>query len=587
MHARTSATLALVLSTAALAEPGASLPVREVTAFKDGHALVLRSGRAPVNTDGDVVLDELPRPIMGAFWADENEKNARLASVRAERVPARTTRPVGSVEDVLRANVGRTVTFLDSRNAERTGEILGVTDRAVPDTNQPRPVWDGASWWTPPAPPDTHQRLVMVRTQAGVLTIPPGEIASLRFVGDAPAGELTEDGDGERMVLDLAWDGRPRDMADVSLMYVEKGLRWIPSYRVTILDDDTVRMELQATLVNELADLDDARVHMAVGVPSFAFEHTPDPIALREGLNQLGVFFQRADANMTGGMLSNALLSQTARMGEYRDFGGGSAGANAPAPAPELSGGERAEDLFVFSVDHVSLRKGARMVLPLVSYEAPYHTVYRLDLPAHPPAFALRGFNNDQQRQLAQLLARPVAHHVLRICNENEKRYPITTAPALVVRDGRTLAQGLIPYASPGADLDLEVGSAVDIAVELEETESDRQPKSVRWDNNDYARVDIALDATLTNHKPHAVTIEVRKLAFGVPDSASDDGRGVAVSVFGEEAFWDTPAAPWWQWYSWPYWWHHLNGAARFTWTVELRADEKKTLHAGWHYFWN
>lgn len=587
-NARHAAALALTLSAPALASPAHILPVREVTAFKDGHALVLRAGRVPTDASGDVVLRELPRPIMGAFWADEGQSDARLASVVAERTEAAHTRPVGSVLDLLRANPGRRIIFDTPRHTDLTGLIRDVVERPAPETPAPQMLWNGYNWYHQPyqGPVSETAWTAVIETPEGVLTIPAAEISALRFAGEAPATELTEPGENERLLLDLTWDGPPAQAADVSLMYIERGLRWIPSYRVTIVDDDTVRIELQATLVNELADLDDATVHMAVGVPSFAFEHTPDPMGLREDLGQLGMFFQRADANQTGAMLSNAIMSQTARMGEYRGAGAG-AGAPAPATSPELTGGERAEDLFVFTMEHVTLRRGARMVLPLAAYEAPYTVVYKLDLPASPPTMALRHFNNDQQRELARLLSRPTARHVLRICNENDDALPITTAPAIVVKDGRTLAQGLLPYASHGAEVELEVGRAVDIAVRTDETEANRVPDAINWDNSTFGRVDIRQQTTLTNRKPHAVTVEITKLAFGSPDSAGQGGKGDAVSVFSDEAFWEGPEQAWWRWYSWPYWWHRLNGAARFTWSVTLEPGENTTLDAAWHYFWN
>ncbi|RMH24810.1 MAG: hypothetical protein D6692_12200 [Planctomycetota bacterium] len=576
-----------LLSPIVLAEEAGRLPIREITAFKDGHALVLRSGQVPTNDRGDVVLSELPSPIMGAFWADEGVDGARLASVVAERTEISRPRPVGSTTDLLRANIGRSITFDTPRREGLRGTIRAVVERPAAEVPPPQMLWNGYNWYQQPynGPVPAAAWTAVIETTDGVLTLPAGEISGLRFDGGTPATEITESGEDERLVLDLDWDGTPAATADVSLMYIERGLRWIPSYRVTILDDDTVRIELQATLVNELADLEDATVHMAVGAPSFAFEHTPDPMGLNDSLGQLGMFFQRADDARTGGMLSNAIMSQSARMGEYRGQPG-AGGGEAPA-SPELSGSERAEDLFVFSMKSVTLKKGARMVLPLAAYEAPYETIYKLDLPASPPAAALRNFNNDQQRELARLLARPTARHVLRICNENEGGLPITTAPAIVVKDGRTLAQGLIPYASAGAEVELEVGRAVDIAVKTDETETAREPNAMKWDNNTYGRADIALKATLTNRKSHAVTVEVTKLAFGSPDSAGQEGESTGVSLFGDEAFWDGAEGAWWRWYSWPWWWHRLNGAARFTWTVAQEPGEKTTLDAAWHYFWD
>src|SRR4029450_6510854 len=60
-----------------------SLPVREVTVFKDGHALILHEGPLAVDGAGNVLLDALPAPVLGTFWPFSSDPGARLASVVA------------------------------------------------------------------------------------------------------------------------------------------------------------------------------------------------------------------------------------------------------------------------------------------------------------------------------------------------------------------------------------------------------------------------------------------------------------------------------------------------------------------------
>ena len=92
------------------------------------------------------------------------------------------------------------------------------------------------------------------------------------------------------------------------MAYVQKGLRWIPSYKVTVGSAGKVRVQLQATLVNELADLEDVTANLVVGVPTFAFRGTVDPMALQETVARLGNYFDAQSA--TGFAMSNAVMSQ-------------------------------------------------------------------------------------------------------------------------------------------------------------------------------------------------------------------------------------------------------------------------------------
>ncbi|MHC4418927.1 MAG: hypothetical protein ACYSU6_10130, partial [Planctomycetota bacterium] len=59
----------------------ANMPVKEITVFKDGHVFVLHEGKAPTDDNGDVVLDYLPRPIIGTFWAYSANPKVKLSAV--------------------------------------------------------------------------------------------------------------------------------------------------------------------------------------------------------------------------------------------------------------------------------------------------------------------------------------------------------------------------------------------------------------------------------------------------------------------------------------------------------------------------
>src|SRR5205814_1266152 len=49
--------------------PAQQLPIREITVFKDGHDLVIRSGPATFDAQGVADLDAPPNPVLGTFWA--------------------------------------------------------------------------------------------------------------------------------------------------------------------------------------------------------------------------------------------------------------------------------------------------------------------------------------------------------------------------------------------------------------------------------------------------------------------------------------------------------------------------------------
>jgi len=547
------AVVSLALSSG-LAAAKADLPIREVTVFKDGHAMVLRSGVAATNAAGDVVLDELPLPVLGTFWAFEDTEAAGLRSVRAGRVDEATQVEPGSIQDLLMLAVGEDVVLRIGSDTEIRGRLTKIV---------------GGTGGT-----------ALVAGDDGLVAVPMGQIQRVTFADPAVADRKREEvRHAERLTIDLGWDGAPAAEARVGMAYIQKGLRWIPSYRVTLLDDDTARVELQATLVNELADLHDVSMHLVVGVPTFAFEHTLDPIGLQDQIADLGQYFRRAD--QSGNMFSNAIMTQSARMAETRDFM--PAGGPGGPPDVEVGGTESQEDLYVFHVDHVTLARGERLVVPIAVTEVPYEPVYTLDIPIAPPTETWQYFNTDQQRQIAQMLAQPKATHVLRMTNTSE--HPFTTAPALVIREGRPLAQNLMRYTAKNAKVDLEVTKAVDIRIESSSKETGRDARALDWNGHTYARIDLAGLTEITNYKDNAIKLEVTRYVLGLADGASHDGEASQIDFF-TDLDWSDPTFQWYRWYGWPWWWSRLNGAAKFEWDLEMKPGERVELESKWHYMW-
>ncbi|MBX3322359.1 MAG: hypothetical protein KF757_05160 [Phycisphaeraceae bacterium] len=532
----------------------ADLPVREVTIFKDGHAMVLRQGLMPVNAQGDVEIEELPRPILGTFWAYSATSGVKMSSVKVGKVDEINEIDPQNLHHLIRLAVGTDVTLVLHDGGIARGTLKRVS---------------------------------------GAMAMLSGESAVAINLADVRRAEFHDESILNRkdeqtftkdvMTIDLSWEGHaPANEAEVGLMYIERGLRWIPSYRVTLTSDDRAIIELSATLVNELMDLDNVKANLVIGVPSFMFEHTLDPMSLQEQVAQLGQYFDRA-SSMTGAALSNALMSQTARMSDsrgYRDNNSmGQQGSNV-----EVGSTDQAEDLYIFNVSNVTLKRGERLFVPLAVAEVPYESVYTLTLPIAPPSDMWQNFGTDQQREIARMLDRPTARHVLRLTNASE--HPFTTAPALIIRDGQPLAQGMLRYTARTARVDLEVTSAVDIRVESSEREAQREHDGLRWNGNTYARVELTGSANLTNYKTKAVKIEVRKFVLGKATEANANGTIEGINFF-TGMDWDQPSFAWWRWYGWPWWWSRLNSASRIDWTVELEPGESVNLECAWQYFWN
>jgi hypothetical protein len=557
----------------------ARMPVKEITVFKDGNVFVLHEGKMPTDADGAVKMDYLPTPILGTFWPYSADKSVHLAAVTASQRRVSVERTALTLRDLLESNPGAVVSVTQTDGKAYSAEIVGVPQRSSQELERTAPPNSGDLL-------PQKSGIILLKTPDGTAVVNLDAIKDATFKN---AFRRTQSDEEFRnlLTLKLQWpNGRPEKTASVGMIYVQRGIRWIPSYKVTIDGKGSAHVQLQATLVNELTDLDDVTANLVIGVPSFAFQDTPDPISIQQTIAQLSASFDASSRTANG--FSNAIMGQ---VGGGGGFGGGRGGMpGMPGPAgpqgeamPAVSGSTASEDLYVFTVKHISLKKGERMVLPISEYDLPYHDIYTVDLPFAPPRILRPNVNSDQQAEMERLINEPHAVHKLRITDKSNQ--PLTTAPALIISGERVIAQGMMTYTAPGSETDLTLTTDPNIKIRRKETERKRTPYAEIWQGIHYAKIDLTGTLTVTNYGQKSAEIDVTHDLFGVIDSADHDGKREMQSLLGaEDSGVRFPYPYWWNWYSWPDWWLHLNGLGRITWKVTLAPGQSTDLGYAWHY---
>jgi hypothetical protein len=543
------ATLAAQAPTPAVL-PASTLPVREVTVFKDGHAYVVRETALPADGSGKVVLDELPAPVLGTFWPYASD-GARLVMAKSGLVTVATDAAAMNFREIARANVGKDVVVVTADKERIDGKLLGVPSRQ-----------------TVPAASDGE--LLLLQTAAGTRVLPLAAVRDLEVRGGF-VGTIRGEEQKARLELTVQGGGAA---AKVGVMYVQRGLRWIPAYRLDLDGKGNAAVQFEATLQNDLVDLDGATVNLVVGVPKFEFEGLVDPISLQREAAEVAREMQSQQLffNNFNNALGNSIQTQVAG---YRP-------AEPAAAEPEVDGATANEDLFVYTLRNVTCKKGERLVLPIAQFALGYRDVYRLDVPFAPPMEVRQNLQSERVIELARQLAAPKARHVLRLQNGVEA--PLTTAPALVLSQGQVLAQGRIGYTPKGGSSDLEINVAVDIRVDSTERETKRDAGAIRIRDESYGRVELAGSIVLKNGKPVPIEVEVTRRVLGLHDAVGQGGSQQQLDLV--QAWQGGSGNAWWGWWSWPYWWFQHNGFAEFRWTVQLAAGASTELTASWHYFW-
>ena len=534
----------------------ATMPVKEVTVFKDGHAFVIHEGSLPVSDKGEVLLDLLPAPVLGTFWPYALPNQGVLKSVTASTRQVKESQKIRTIAELIEANAGAEVTLTDVNKATLQGTIVEVLNPPVmPNYSR----FDGAS------------SVLLLKTADGTKAVNVNTIQDVKFAGKYTTA-LSRDvaKNTLSMKLDFAKAVAPKT-AGIGLAYVQLGLRWIPHYKIELDEGGNAVVSLQATLVNDLIDLNNVSLHLVVGVPSFTFKDITDPIALNQVLASVAA--QMANRNFD---ISNLMMGQ--------QIGNSNAPQPVVAPAvPDVVDAKQSDDLYVFSIKNVTLAKGARMVVPISEHKLKYRDVYTLELNYQPPPEVRHG-GPQSNPTWARLMNEPKVQHKLRLKNSADQ--PLTTAPALILKSGKVLSQGMMLYTSKSGEVDIALTTAINIKVERQDVEKARTPANdLQRDNWLPVKVNIASRLTLFNAGTKPVEVEVTRTILGtaVKDDKDAGLKAENLNLLQDDS---TERPVWWSNYSWPNWWTAYNGIGQFKFTLKLEPGKSATQNYAWFYIW-
>lgn len=558
------------------------LTADRVVVFKDGYYLAVKSGTAVTNGQGELHLLDVPdNAVLGSVWA--TSRQGKLVAMVASREEVRTTKtiavPCTQPLEVLQANLGKKARIVMNDKTVIQGEIRQVLTETI--VAAPSAGMRGMMG-LPDAGPDelilaglragrvdpnltvsgvTGTQFIL-RTDEGDMLLPVGSIQSLtvKDMKSTLDRTLTTVATPKRLTLRFA---EAEKKVDVSFLYFQPGLRWIPTYRIDLGPDAEKRLaslDLQAEFLNEAEDLENVPVDIVVGVPNFRFKDTPSPLVLEQAVRN--ALFQAAP-HLMGQQLSNA--SFQARSGErFQQPALADAVPNLP---PEL-GAVGVQDLFVYSLKSLSLRKGQRAAVPLLSAQVPYRSVYTWDV--HLTRGDVEAAGPGMARVSPQDISENRVWH--QIVLTNTTRVPWTTGAALLMQEGRPLSQDLLTYTSVGSDVRVPVTVSVDTQGHVTEEELERQLNALNLNEARYARIEKLARVQFSNRKAVPVDVEITFQTGGKVTEATDQGKITLNS--------HTPA-------DWRDYHGHsaVNGSARVLWRKTIAPGESFAPTVKYQYF--
>ena len=563
--------------------------ITDVTVFKDGHALVMSKAKAEFQ-DGWCRTRDVPVPVLGTFWAFAVDKNAKVERVKAGFVEIEEERPCLSFVEMIQANAGKKASIVEkfdgSDPVTHEGRLLGILEHeAEKELDTTRSIPAGRDAWgnyrraenvseAEVRNVSSRASFVMLESADGVRLIKLENVKGINLIDQDFSTKHIEKKKVREISMRVVEKGRPvKKKGEVGMVYLQRGIRWIPSYTIELIDGGKAKVSLKGVIINDVSDLENVNLRLVVGVPSFVMKDNISPMALRERGLKLSSYFQPPSRGGQGSQhdyLFNAMMSQAV---VRRDAAG------PPSPGgPDIPGEGQTEDLFLYEVKGFSLEKGERAVVDLIEVTVPYEDVYTWDIPSLPPREMWRHVNRDQQKQLAAALSAAKAIHKIRLTNTGE--VPWTTGPAMIFKDGALLGQQLVTYTSIKNEVDVPVTVATDLNTKKEESETGRTP-NIKISGDSYTKVSLHGKLTITNFKDTAVKVEVKRMAMGNVTSATADGKIVRVNAMEDSSI--DARYPWHYW-SWPWWWYGVNPISKVTWKKTIKAGESATFEYDWYY---
>jgi hypothetical protein len=542
------------------------LETKQVIVFKDGYCLVVKEGTATTDANGFAHTFEVPdAAVLGSFWAIPENGSIKSMVAGWETKKTTQTKEVNCTDtaSIVEANLGRECSFtINSKIMQGTILKMMTNDVEGPTDEQIFAASSSSSSIFLSTNPATH---FLLRTKLGDVMVALNRISNLTIedMVSTHAKKTTSIDRKKKLSLDF---GKKNEAVKISLMYFRPDVRWIPTYRVELTDKDfksksgsaarkTANISLQGEILNEAEDFENVPFHVVVGVPNFRFKNTPSPMVLEANMRQALV---RAAPQIMGQQMrnsnsfSNAMYTQ--RSGEFQSQrAAGSSGRVTPDMPAELSG-QASQDLFVYRLDAMTLKKGERAAVPILTAAVGYRDIYTWDMKIkHSESYAQTSADAPSPLVLSE---NKVWRQVELI---NDTDLPWTTGAAMFVDGFQPLAQELMTYTSPGGICRVPVTVAVDLRGKADDREVTRKLSAIKWRGRPYAEIKGKIKAELANNKDIKVPVEVSIRFGGKATEASGDGK-ITLSAF-QSGDWENGA-------------DRINNSSHVIWKGEIEPGE-------------
>lgn len=519
------AALFCLLAAYVFSQPSFSPEINRVAVFKNGYAFTYREAETTVE-DGWAYTTKTPVGVLGTIWGYSTSPKVRVIQLLASESENQETERVTSLMEFILANEGAQVRIDMTGGDSKTRTLQGTYEvissmrgfKGIPQILN-------NNYYESQVVQRFSEMSIAVKTESGVQVFPASRIESVEVIGQPKwlKPKLTK-----QTRLSIKTEGvAAGEKVNLGIAALERGIRWIPSYRVEVKGAPIkeAKLELEAMLINELAELKDTDVYFVVGVPHFLFQDSMSPLSINTAFAGVSSYFRPGAG---GNRRDSYAINVTSQIGSQAD---GTYGDQDPAPSPTLPNEEKltsfsAEQLYLYQANKVTLKKGDRSSLRLFSLTVPCTEVFEWTLNDDPETQKryLDYYNSSSSQPLTQDLSTKV-WYALRL--KNQTNMPWTTAPAITFREWKPIGQDMMTFTPTGNDNILRVTPATEVigSHTVEEKSRERMQLNYGGSTYNFDLVTVEGKIKLKNIKKEAVEVVLTRNVIGEVLSAGDEGK--------------------------------------------------------------
>lgn len=503
-----------------------------ISVFKNGTGFFIKKVNPKIK-DGVSIIENLPQALFGTIWF--STENGSIRSVTSEL--GSSTQKASTLFELLKANTGKKVRIVlqSGESVEGTIEKTGSYSKSEKIEASYIPLVSNSNTY------------LLLKTKDSWKTISDNSIRSIDFF-DQPNEEFISEQSKRVVRLDFA---KGNTSQSVDMMYMSKGIGWIPSYLITLKDEKNASLILTANFSNDAEDIQDGKLSLVVGVPNFAYSFLESPLTSKQTLAEFLQALNYGGTDYIGrGDLRNIASQSMSNTGYVSDGDGSSALEEAKITSKE--------DLYFYEIPFkVNLKKGDRAIYELLRGDFEYQHIYETQLATNSNDGYSYSYDRDREKKSKE--PEKVWHSIQ---FKNTTGNPLTTGTVMIVNEEngiqKPISQDKLNYTVIGGRAKVKLTLSPDIEVMANEKETSREERVKKKDGYDYDLVNVEATITIKNRKSTFLKLNLTRDVWGEMIKSTHK--------------WDLiKLAPY-------YYDYYLSKKNQVDWEVELKANESKEI---------